>query len=146
MQLSEAFKRILNEYPVAMTQPFPANPVAAFVRKDLPELIHDVSQVTSDYLIEGSAGPIGFLGIKPGGIHAFRHGNITIMDRLAVPLKLRTQRVGQSHSSLTLDVYTHVASEDDQRLAEQLGRILRPNAPKKGNGLEVETPKPLFLN
>jgi integrase len=35
------------------------------------------------------------LGIKRGGLHAFRHGNITIMDRLAVPLKVRTRRVGQ---------------------------------------------------
>jgi integrase len=89
---------------------------------------------------------LGSLGIKRGGLHAFRHGNITIMDRLAVPLKLRTQRVGQSHASLTLDVYTHVASEDDQKLAEQLGRILRPNAPKKENGSEGASSKPLFLS
>jgi hypothetical protein len=53
MQLSEAFKRILNEYPIAMTQPFPGNPLAAFVRKDVPESIRDNAQIASDYLIEG---------------------------------------------------------------------------------------------
>jgi len=47
-----------------------------------------------------------------------------------VPLKLRQQRVGHSEASLTLDVYTHVVSEDDVRFAERLGEILRPNAPK----------------
>ncbi len=70
------------------------------------------------------------LGIERGGLHAFRHANITLMDRLGVPLKLRQQRVGHSEGSLTLDVYTHVASEDDVRFAERLGAILRPNAPK----------------
>jgi len=45
-------------------------------------------------------------------------------------LKVRQQRLGHSDPSLTLDVYTHVASEDDVRFAEQLDGILRPNAPK----------------
>jgi hypothetical protein len=49
------------------------------------------------------------------------------------------------HSSLALDVYTPVASEDDVRFAEQLDGILRPNAPKKENGSGLEHPKPLFL-
>lgn len=71
------------------------------------------------------------LGIARGGLHAFRHTNSTLMDHLGVPLKLRQQRLGHSDSSLTLDVYTHVVSEDDVRFAEQLDEILRPNAPKK---------------
>jgi integrase len=70
------------------------------------------------------------LGIERGGLHAFRHTNSTLMDRLGVPLKVRQQRLGHSDPSLTLDVYTHVASEDDVRFAEQLDGILRPNAPK----------------
>ena len=55
------------------------------------------------------------------------------MDRLGVPLNLRQQRVGQSEGSLTLDVYTHVVSEDDVRFAERLGisgsQFLVSNAP-----------------
>jgi hypothetical protein len=37
-------------------------------------------------------------------------------------------------------------SEDDVRFAEQLGAILRPNAPKKENGSEGASSKPLYLN
>jgi integrase len=70
------------------------------------------------------------LGIERGGLHAFRHANSTLMDRLGAPLKLRQQRLGHSDPALTLGVYTHVASEDDLRFAEQLDAILRPNAPK----------------
>src|ERR1700730_3824094 len=33
----------------------------------------------------------------------------------------------------------------DVRFAEQLDAILRPNAPKKGNGSGAESPKPLYL-
>jgi integrase len=86
------------------------------------------------------------LGIERGGLHAFRHTNSTLMDRLGVPLKVRQQRLGHSDPSLTLGTYTHIASEDDERFAEQLDGILRPNAPKKENGLEVESSKPLYLN
>lgn len=64
------------------------------------------------------------LGIGRGGLHAFRHTNSTLMDRLGVPLKVRQQRLGHSEASLTLDVYTHVASEDDARIAERLGELL----------------------
>jgi integrase len=71
------------------------------------------------------------LGIAHGGLHAFRHTNSTLMDRMGVPLKVRQQRLGHSDSSLTLDVYTHVASEDDVRFAAQLDGILHPLAPKK---------------
>jgi len=86
------------------------------------------------------------LGIERGGLHAFRHTNSTLMDQLSVPLKVRQQRLGHSDPSLTLGVYTHVASGDDERFAEQLDEILRPNAPKKENGSGVESPKPLYLN
>lgn len=86
------------------------------------------------------------LGIERGGLHAFRHTNSTLMDRLAVPLKVRQQRLGHSDPSLTLGVYTHVTSEDDVRVAAQLDAILRPNAPKKENGSGVEPPKPFVIN
>jgi integrase len=75
------------------------------------------------------------LGIRRCGPHAFRHANETLVDRLGVPLKVRQQRLGHSDPRLTLGVYTHVASEDDDRIAGQLGRILHPFAPnEKGKG------------
>ena len=86
------------------------------------------------------------LRIERGGLHAFRHTNSTLMDRLGAPFKVRQQRLGHSDVTLTLDTYTHPVSEDDVRLAEQLDGILRPNAPKKENGSEVESSKPLYLN
>ena len=79
------------------------------------------------------------LGVERGGLHAFRHTNSTLMDRLGVPLKVRQQRLGHSEVSLTLDVYTHVASEDDVRFAARLDGILRPNAPKS----EIERTLPV---
>jgi len=69
------------------------------------------------------------LGIRSCGLHAFRHANETLMDRLGVPLKVRQQRLGHSDPRLTLGVYTHVASEDDVKIAGQLGRILHPFGP-----------------
>jgi integrase len=47
-----------------------------------------------------------------------------MMDRLNVPLKLRQQRLGHSDAEMTLGVYSHVAKEDDLRIAAQLGEIL----------------------
>jgi len=72
------------------------------------------------------------LGIPHCGLHAFRHANSSLMDRLGVPVKVRQQRLGHSDPNITLGTYTHVASEDDRRIAAQLGEILRPNAPKSG--------------
>jgi len=74
------------------------------------------------------------LSIEGGGLHAFRHANSSFIDRLSVPLKVRQQRLGHSDPRLTLGVYTHVVSEDDVRIAAQLGELLSgipcPNLPK----------------
>ncbi len=69
------------------------------------------------------------LGISRGGLHGFRHFSASMMDRLNVPLKLRQQRLGHSDAAMTLGVYSHVAREDDVRIAAQLGEILDPSGP-----------------
>ena len=79
------------------------------------------------------------LKIERGGLHAFRHANSTLMDRMNVPMKVRQQRLGHSDSSLTLDVYTHTVGEDDVRVAGQLDGILHPLAPKNEK-LELALP------
>jgi len=61
---------------------------------------------------------------KGTGLHAFRHTNSSLMDRLSAPLKVRQERLGHSDPRLTLGVYTHVASEDDVRVASKLGELL----------------------
>jgi len=39
------------------------------------------------------------------------------------------QRLGHSDPQLALGTYTHVASEDDAKIAQQLGKILHPFEP-----------------
>jgi integrase len=63
-------------------------------------------------------------GIKEGGMHAFRHGNATIMDQNNVPMKIRQDRLGHVDSKTTLG-YTHAISEDEKRVAAQFDEILR---------------------
>src|SRR6266850_100155 len=47
--------------------------------------------------------------------------------RLRALLKVRQQRLGHSDLRLTLYVYTQVASEDDERVAVQLGELVTRN-------------------
>jgi len=70
------------------------------------------------------------LGIREAGLHAFRHGIASLMDRLGVPLKVRQQRGGWSDPRFVLQTYTHADVEDQRPFAEQLGRILNRNEPK----------------
>jgi integrase len=69
------------------------------------------------------------LSIQRCGLHAFRHFAASMMDRLNTPLKLRQQRLGHSDAAMTVGVYSHVAKEDDMRIAAQLGEILDPSGP-----------------
>jgi integrase len=64
------------------------------------------------------------LKIQECGLHAFRHANASLMDELQVPMKVRQHRLGHSDPRLTMNTYTHMASADDERIAEQLGEIL----------------------
>lgn len=71
------------------------------------------------------------LGIKPGvagvGLHAFRHGNATLMDAERTPLKVRQDRLGHvDGEEITLGIYTHAESDDHQAVAEKLGNLLAP--------------------
>lgn len=78
------------------------------------------------------------LKIARCGLHAFRHANATLMDRLHVPMKIRQQRLGHSDPRITLGTYTHLASSDDERIATQLGEILDPDGPNnKKTGVSV---------
>ena len=86
------------------------------------------------------------------GFHAFRHANATMMDRLGAPSKLRQQRLGHAGGSpITQTIYTHVVSEDERRIAEQLGgavwsSLLDHSGPENKNGSGVEPPKPFVVN
>ena len=60
------------------------------------------------------------------------------MDGLSAPMKVRQQRLGHSDPRLTMDTYTHMASADDEQLAEQLGEILDVVGRKHHNEPENE--------
>ncbi len=65
------------------------------------------------------------LRIPRAGMHAFRHGNESLMDQLAVPMKVRQERLGHAAGSkLTLNSYTHASGEDHRLAAERLGELL----------------------
>lgn len=71
------------------------------------------------------------LGIRRSGLHALRHTNGSLMDRLNAPMKIRQERLGHAPGSdLTLGVYTHTVGEDDKLVAGQLGEMLCPNVAK----------------
>lgn len=71
------------------------------------------------------------LGIKPdkrAGLYAFRHGNLTLMDKMGAPLKIRQQRAGHSDPSITLAHYTHAVTGDDLAMADRIGELLNPTS------------------
>jgi len=71
------------------------------------------------------------LGIHRCGLHAFRHSNGSLMDRLSVPMKIRQERLGHAAGSvITMERYTHSVGEDDRRAADQIGRLLCPDVSK----------------
>lgn len=78
------------------------------------------------------------LGIEGGGLHGFRHGNASMMDELSVPMKVRQQRLGHSDPRLTMNVYTRMASADDERIAEQLGDLLDAVGQKRSHDARNE--------
>jgi integrase len=68
------------------------------------------------------------LGIRRCGLHAFRHSNASLLDRLSAPMKTRQERLGHAAGSeITLKSYTHSVCEDDRRVATQLGDLLCPS-------------------
>lgn len=71
------------------------------------------------------------LGLKRAGLHAFRHGRVSVLLEKGVPGDLVKERIG--HSSLrTTSRYTHIRPEFRERVAAEaalLGPKLDPNGP-----------------
>ena len=71
------------------------------------------------------------LGLKKGGLHAFRHGRVSILQEYGVPGDLVKEWVG--HSSLrTTSRYTHFRDDYRQQVATALGlfsSVVGPNGP-----------------
>jgi len=71
------------------------------------------------------------LGLKRGGLHAFRHGRVSVLQENGVPGDLVKEWIG--HSSLrATSRYTHISPEFRERVAAQVGLftpMLDPNGP-----------------
>ena len=71
------------------------------------------------------------LGLKPGGLHAFRHGRVSVLQENRVPGDLVKEWIG--HSNLrTTSRYTHIRPEFRERVAAEVGLLkpmLDPNGP-----------------
>ena len=65
------------------------------------------------------------LGLE-GGLHACRHSNATLLDRMNLPMKIRQERLGHVDSATTMG-YTHKVSEDDRSVSKRLAEILMPS-------------------
>lgn len=56
MSLNAALSLFLEEYPYAATQEFADNPVADFVRREVPDVIKELLPYSERYMVHGSAG------------------------------------------------------------------------------------------
>ena len=81
------------------------------------------------------------LKLKPGGLHAFRHGRVSFLRKKGVADKIIKDWIG--HSTLRMaDLYTHFEGADRQQVANDLGAlkgvcplvpsVIVPNVPKLG--------------
>ena len=71
------------------------------------------------------------LGLKPGGLHAFRHGRVSVLQENGVPGDLVKEWIG--HSNLrTTSRYTHIRPEFRKQVAAEVGLFkadVGPNGP-----------------
>ena len=65
------------------------------------------------------------LGIPRAGLHAFRHGNETLMDQMRVPDAVRMNRMGHADTRMMLN-YSHAVSQDEAAFVERIGAQLAP--------------------
>jgi integrase len=72
------------------------------------------------------------LGLKRGGLHAFRHGRVSFLRKRGVAEKIVRDWIG--HSTLRMaDHYTHFEDDDRKQIAANLGGlngVIAPNPPK----------------
>lgn len=60
MSVRVALDLLLDEYPAATKRPFAGDPVADFIRKDLPQALHGAIAHNERYVVHGSAGQGGW--------------------------------------------------------------------------------------
>jgi integrase len=70
------------------------------------------------------------LNLAPGGLHAFRHGRVSLLQENRVPGDLVLEWIG--HSSLrTTSRYTHFRDDFRKQVASEVGLFAQPSAAEK---------------
>lgn len=82
-------------------------------------------------------------GLPNAGLHAFRHSQVTVAERVGVPLKTIQGRVGHGSAETTL-LYSHAVGEDDRKFSAWLGSQLNPN-PRPKSPDSVVNGRKLFI-
>lgn len=66
-------------------------------------------------------------GLKKIRVHDLRHSHATMLLRMGVNPKIVSERLGHSSVKMTLDVYSHVTEDMQQKTADLIGKILKSN-------------------
>jgi type IV secretion system protein VirB4 len=61
-----------------------------------------------------------------------RHAHASELLRRGVPLRTVSQRLGQANPTVTLNIYAHVMSGDDERAADTAEEMIKKQLEKKG--------------
>jgi integrase len=67
------------------------------------------------------------LALPGGGLHAFRHGNATLLVSEGVDIKTVQSRLGHAQASMTLGIYTHPVEAKQHELVNKIAGVLFPN-------------------
>lgn len=108
----------------------------ATTRPDVRFLFHTStgSALDGNLIVKRKLRPIlEAIGIERCGLHAFRHGNATLLDQANVPMKVRQARLGHADSEMTAH-YTHVISLDDRNAAQAVEKALFDTKPLESRG------------
>jgi integrase len=76
------------------------------------------------------------LELPDAGFHAFRHGNVSLMNQYSVHPMMQQERLGHSSFSSTM-IYTHTDRAADKKFAEEMGRVLHPEALPASDEVQV---------
>ncbi|MBV8551266.1 MAG: site-specific integrase [Acidobacteriaceae bacterium] len=74
---------------------------------------------------------IGAEGIR---FHDLRHTHASELLRRGMPIKTVSQRLGHKDASVTLNVYAHVMSGDDERAADVVDDVMRKQMKSQSMG------------
>lgn len=78
----------------------------------------------SRFVVRRLQATLAALGFPLAGMHAFRHGNATMMVANGVDIKTAQKRLGHADISMTAGIYAHAVADNDRRTAEMIGEIL----------------------